>query len=572
MIYLLLVLLLPTLGWCQGWGQWGQNSRHTGSATIVGQRADKILSTLVIDPFVPKKVDDGEGDLYAHYPSPVVDGNDVFLMLEGGRYAACAEGADPCGPDAWNQLNWSVVRYSWSDQGTLDRQWTFQTDWTPVPAVVWEPVFHPVLAGDFVYAPGAGGSIWKLNRADGSVVGRISPFEGIDPNTYVSGPLTADDQGNIYYSVLRLNPVQPLTRDLVNAWLVRVGVDGTVAQVTYASLTPGAPAAGDQCTLTFLNSQRPWPPSAAAMPGTGACGSQRPGVNISPAVGPDGTIYTLSRAHLNSRYSYLIAVNPDLTPKWISSLRGYLNDGCGVAIAYSNSGGCRDGAKRGVDYQTNDLPAGRLVDSASSTPVVAPDGSILFGAYTSYNDQRGHLFHFDSMGAFLNSYDFGWDTTPTIWEHDGTYSIILKDNHYSGGPYFITQMNPDMKVEWQFQSTNTQSCIRKDDGTVSCSDASETNPNGFEWCVNAAAVDANGTVYVNSEDGNLYVIGQGGVLQQRLFLNWALGAAYTPLALGPDGRIYTQNAGTVFVIGTDPAATGSGVLRRKTGTSTGMAK
>ena len=107
MIYLLVVLLLPTLGWSQGWGQWGQNSRHTGSVNIVGQRADKILSTLVIDPFVPKKVDDGGGDLYAHYPSPVVDGNDVFLMLEGGRYAACADGADPCGPDSWN--HWKVI-------------------------------------------------------------------------------------------------------------------------------------------------------------------------------------------------------------------------------------------------------------------------------------------------------------------------------------------------------------------------------------------------------------------------------------------------------------------------------
>ena len=208
---------------------------------------------------------------------------------------------------------------------------------------------------------------------------------------------------------------------------------------------------------------------------------------------------------------------------------------------------CRLGAHPGVDFQTNELPAGRLVDHASSTPVIAPDGSILFGAYTSYNAERGHLMRFDATGAFLNSYDFGWDTTPTIWEHDQTFSIILKDNHYGNGPYFITQLNPDMKVEWQFQSTNTQSCIRNDDGSIGCTDGS--NPNGFEWCVNAAAVDANGTVYGNSEDGNLYVIGQGGVLQQRLFLNWALGAAYTPLAIGPDGKIYTQNAGQVFVVG-----------------------
>ena len=549
MIYFLAILLLPVAGLAQGWSQWGQNSRHTGSVNVVGQSADRILSTLIIDPWAPRKVDDGGGDLLAHYPSPVVDGQDVFLMLEGGRYAACADGADPCGPDAWNLLQWSVQRHSWSDQGTLDPQWAFVTDWTPVPGVGWEPVFHPVVSGGIVYAPGAGGTVWKINRADGSPVQRVNPFDTIDPNTYVSGPLTADDQGNLYYSVIQLSPAQPLAVDVVNSWLVKIAPDGTTLKATYTSLTPDAPGGTSQCVGTFLNSQRPWPPSPTAVPGTSACGTQRPGVNISPAVGKDGTIYTLSRAHLNSRYSYLVAVNPDLTLKWTSSLRGRLNDGCGFTIPISNSGGCRQGTRLGVDYQTNDLPAGRVVDSASSTPVIAPDGSILFGADTSYNSQRGHLMHYDSTGAFLNSFDFGWDTTPAIWEHDGAYSIILKDNHYGGGPYFISQLSPEMKVEWQFQSTNTQSCVRNDDGTIGCTDATDTNPNGFEWCVNAAAVDSNGTVYVNSEDGNLYVIGQGGVLQQRLFLDWALGAAYTPLALGPDGKIYTQNAGKVFVVG-----------------------
>jgi hypothetical protein len=62
-------------------------------------------------------------------------------------------------------------------------------------------------------------------------------------------------------------------------------------------------------------------------------------------------------------------------------------------------------------------------------------------------------------------------------------------------------------------------------------------------------VDKNGVVYANSEDGNLYAIAQGGVEKQRIFLQLALGAAYTPLSIGPDGRIYTQNAGHLFVVG-----------------------
>jgi hypothetical protein len=62
-------------------------------------------------------------------------------------------------------------------------------------------------------------------------------------------------------------------------------------------------------------------------------------------------------------------------------------------------------------------------------------------------------------------------------------------------------------------------------------------------------VDGQGKVYANSEDGRLYVIDQGGALDSSIFLNLAIGAAYTPLSIGPDGRVYTQNDGKLFVVG-----------------------
>jgi outer membrane protein assembly factor BamB len=66
--------------------------------------------------------------------------------------------------------------------------------------------------------------------------------------------------------------------------------------------------------------------------------------------------------------------------------------------------------------------------------------------------------------------------------------------------------------------------------------------------VNAAVVDANGTVYANSEDGNLYAIAQGGTLTGHIFQNLAIGAAYTPASMDGNGRIYSQNDGFLFVV------------------------
>jgi len=63
------------------------------------------------------------------------------------------------------------------------------------------------------------------------------------------------------------------------------------------------------------------------------------------------------------------------------------------------------------------------------------------------------------------------------------------------------------------------------------------------------AVDRNGVVHANSEDGNLYSIDSAGRLVGRIFLKAAIGAPYTPLAIDGNGRIYTQNAGMLFVVG-----------------------
>jgi hypothetical protein len=206
-----------------------------------------------------------------------------------------------------------------------------------------------------------------------------------------------------------------------------------------------------------------------------------------------------------------------------------------------------------------------------------PDGSVLYGADTRYDFRRGHLFEFSAGGRFLAAYDFGWDTTAAVFQSDGRTHVVIKDNHYDekygnyclplpsvpvsevvcaatgvdAGPFYITQLDARLRPEWRFQNTNTESCARQPDGSLHCV---SDQPNGFEWCINAPAVDEDGTVYANSEDGNLYAIPQGrrgvfNVPRQRTFLRLALSAAYTPLAISPSGLLFTENAGHLFVLG-----------------------
>jgi len=137
-----------------------------------------------------------------------------------------------------------------------------------------------------------------------------------------------------------------------------------------------------------------------------------------------------------------------------------------------------------------------------------------------------------------------------VREHGGTWSVLIKDNHYNTNEdvafYDVTSLDATLTPEWSFRATNTQSCARDASGTITCVD---DHPEGFEWCVNQPVVDANGTVYLNSEDGNLFAFTSDGAERERLFLDTALGAAYTPVSMGPDGVIYAQNNGKLFAVG-----------------------
>jgi len=536
------LLLLVAANADAQWSQIGANPKHTGSVPVAAQPLLHLLSDITYDPFVPQEQAAAGGALFVHYQVPLVDGDDVFMEFKSGQYT---------GRDHWETQIWSIHGLRWQNGALADR-WTAVSDWKPVPAngpAFFEPVFHAVLANNSIYMPASGGTLLQLDRNDGHVIKRVNPFATVDPNVYVSGVPAADAAGNVYYGAFRFDAAGP-SKDITGAWLVRVKPDGSATSVPFATLVPNAPNATDQCTTSFsqLTQPRPWPPTPTSVAPTAPCGSVRPGINAAPAIAADGTIYVVAKAHFNSGYAFVVAVNPDLTPKWSTSMRNIFNDGCGVLVPYGTANNaCRAGATVGVDPSNNQPGSGAVVDDSTSSPVALPDGSVLYGAYTGYNGARGHLLRFSSTGAIIANYDFGWDTTPAVWEHGGTYSIVMKENHYAAPQaYYITQLDPNLKKEWQFKSTETQACGRGPDGVVTCVDE---QPNGFEWCVNAPAIDVRGTVYANSEDGNLYAIAQGGTVEERIFLQLALGAGYTPVSIGPDGRLYAQNAGHLFAVG-----------------------
>ena len=522
----------------------------------MAQPLETILADIVYDPFVEAEKAEFFDSLVVHYAVPLVEGNDVYMTFKTGSYVSCNPPGSgtpvPCGGSAWDSQIWNVKKLTWQS-GVLTEVWTFQSDWKPEPVelVAWEPVFLPVLAGGHLYVPGLGGTVFRVSKSSGSGVERINPFTGIDPSRFVAGGLAAGTDGSVVYNVVGLAS-DAVGQDVTGGWLVRIAPDHTPSSVPFSALVPGAPAPIDLCLGQFSRDERPWPPAPAAVPPSAPCGSQRPGVNVVPAIGADGSIYTVSRAHFNDRYAYLVAVRSDLTPAWSASLRGLLNDGCGMLVPIDDTNiGCRTGAALGVDPATNELPAGRVDDQGTASPVVLPDGAILFGASTGYNFGRGHLFKFSSQGQALATYDFGWDITPAVRSHGGTYSILIKDNHYfdpTGSFFDITSLDPNLVVEWSFRATNTESCVRQPGG-IECVD---DHPDGFEWCVNQPAVDGAGVTYANSEDGYLYAFGPDGTLAGSLFLDTALGAAYTPVSIGPNGIVYTQNNGHLFAVGRAP--------------------
>jgi len=304
------------------WGQWGRNQLHQGSVPVAGQTGSNIQANIVYDPFTSKEQQGpyAAGDLLVHYQTPLIAGNDVFMECKTGQYSNIKN---------WQVQTWCEQKFTWVN-GTLALQWTHISDWKPVPfspdkdGPGWEPVYHAVLTKQAIWVPGFGGSVFRLDRDTGTGP-QISPFGSTpDPNTFVVGPLSADGAGNVYYNVMQLDGTakDPWIVDTLNSWLVKVTAAGVPTAVPWSTLVKGIDTDGNairpataQCPWRYADADLPWPvlnaDGGVADPVNVICGSQRPPVNTAPAIGPDGTIYDISRAALDDYFSYVVAINPN---------------------------------------------------------------------------------------------------------------------------------------------------------------------------------------------------------------------------------------------------------------------
>jgi large repetitive protein len=237
--------------------------------------------------------------------------------------------------------------------------------------------------------------------------------------------------------------------------------------------------------------------------------------HISPAIGPDGTVYIRSE-NVTSLFghSYLYAARPDGSQKWkfrIGVASGspvigadgtiYINDGDGTVYAVDPAGTKKwqfdIGTASGVEAGLN-----------GSTPALGRDGIVYVGSCDK------NLYAITSSGKL--SWKFQTDgevcySAPTIGP-TGTIFVGSTDHD-------LYAINPNGSLKWSFA--------------------------GRDWA-GSPAVDADGNVYFGS-GGELYALDSRGTLRWHFPLRSMVGSP----VFGADGTIYVTAGSNIDALAPD---------------------
>jgi hypothetical protein len=208
---------------------------------------------------------------------------------------------------------------------------------------------------------------------------------------------------------------------------------------------------------------------------------------------------------------------------------------------------------------------------SSASPTVGPDGDVYFGVLENpfpVHQDRGWLLHFNAdLSVDKIPGAFGWDDTASIvdaslvksYHGRSKYLIMSKYNDYAevdGGTGLnkVAILDPNAsQPDDVFHVPEMKEVITTLGVTPDAVFTADLPKAVREWCINTAAVDPfSKSVFVNSEDGNLYRWDlNANKLADVTNLTGGLGEAYTPTAIDVDGTIYAINDGVLFAIGDD---------------------
>lgn len=255
------------------------------------------------------------------------------------------------------------------------------------------------------------------------------------------------------------------------------------------------------------------------------------GVDSSPAIGLDGTIY------VGSRDEYLYAINPDGTKKWEFKTGNTIYSSPAIGSNGIIYVGCLDSNLYAINTDGSMKWLFNTGGWIRSSPSIDNDGNIYVGCDDS------NLYAINKYGGLKWKFetDDQIESSPAIG-NEGTIYIGSDDcNLYA--------INPDGSLQWKLESGDAirSSPAIGSDGTVyvGSDNLYAINPDGSlkwkfdtgEWVGSSPAIGADGTIYIGSDERKkLYAINQDGTLKWQFNIG-SYTYSCSPL-IGSDGTIY----------------------------------